>query len=77
MVVNLLPEVTIIPREFATNQDPLDVEDFFVKSRDMRVFVLNMYVDFAKRILCEVSIIALRNDDVTAFCSDTFFTRSF
>ncbi|CAI8032232.1 Gamma-aminobutyric acid type B receptor subunit 2 [Geodia barretti] len=53
VVKKLLPEVSIVTREFTTDRDPLAVEDFFVKSRDMRVFVLNMYVDFAKKILCE------------------------
>jgi gamma-aminobutyric acid type B receptor len=53
VVVGLLPEVDIIVREFGTYSDPLNTEDFFVKSRDMRVFVINMYANHARRILCE------------------------
>ena len=58
MVVGLLPEVDIVVRDFDTTDDPLEVDDLFVDSQDMRVFVLNMYVNHAKNILCEVGIYA-------------------
>ena len=55
-MIKLLPEVNIVTREFASNSDAFAVEDFFVESLDMRVFVLNMYVNHARLVLCEVSI---------------------
>ena len=55
VVTGLLPDVDITIREFATKENPLDVEDLFVEGVDMRVFVLNMYGNHAKTILCEVS----------------------
>ena len=59
MVIDLLPEVNIVKREFATVSYPLDVPDLFVEELDMRVFVINMYVDHARTILCEVSYIII------------------
>ena len=47
-MIKLLPEVNIVTREFASNSDAFAVEDFFVESLDMRVFVLNMYVNHAR-----------------------------
>ena len=55
MVVDLLPDVDIVTIEFASSADPLEIDNLFVEDKDMRVFVINMYVDHAKRILCEVS----------------------
>ena len=55
MIIGLLPDVDIVVREFASTDDALKVEDLFVKDRDMRIFVLNMYVNHARRILCQVS----------------------
>ena len=55
VVTGLLPDVDISIREFATKENPLDVEDLFVEGVDMRVFVLNMYRNHAKTILCAVS----------------------
>ena len=56
LVIHLLPEVNFVTREFASDKNPLKTGDFFVNSLDMRVFVLNMYVDHARTILCEVGI---------------------
>lgn len=54
--MNLLPGV-IVTREFTTATNPLDVEDLFMEHLDMRVFVINVYVDHAISILCEVRLI--------------------
>ena len=56
-IKQLIPQVNIVSREFASDSNPLDTEDLFVRSLDMRVFVLNMYVHHARRILCEVGIV--------------------
>ena len=58
MVIDMLPDVDVTVREFGTFENPLRVDDFFVASKDNRVFVLNMYVDHAKRVLCEVSMMS-------------------
>ena len=50
-------DVNIVTREFATHSHPLDMDDLFVEDLDMRVFVLNMYVDHARHIICEVRIV--------------------
>ena len=55
MIIGLLPDVNIVVREFPSDGDILKVDDLFVKHLDMRIFVLNMYVNHARRILCEVS----------------------
>ena len=59
MITGLLPDVNIVVREFPSDSDVLKVDDLFVKHLDMRIFVLNMYVNHAKRILCKVSIMMM------------------
>jgi gamma-aminobutyric acid type B receptor len=53
VVTALLPKVDIVIRHFGTLDNPLKVDDLYVETQDMRVFVLNMYVNHAKTILCD------------------------
>ena len=48
--------VKVDKREFRSDRGPSSVDDLFVKDRDMRVFVLNMYSLFASQVLCQVSV---------------------
>lgn len=68
MIIGLLPEVNIVVREFASTDNPLQVEDLFVESLDMRIFVLNMYANHARRILCEVSNVMIGVSTLESFC---------
>ena len=47
--------VRVETREFDSSRGPGAIKDVFVKERDMRVFVLNMYPLFAGQVLCQVS----------------------
>ena len=49
--------VTIEKREFGTFEDPLSLEeDLFFSDQDIRVFMLNMYSDHARSVLCQVCV---------------------
>ena len=47
--------IRVETREFESSRGPGAVEDIFVKERDIRVFILNMYSLFASQVLCQVS----------------------
>ena len=50
-------DINIITREFETSANPLDVDNLFVEDLDMRVFVMNTYIDHARTIICKVNTV--------------------
>ena len=51
--------ITVEKRQFQSSHGPKAVEDIFVREKDMRVFILNMYSPFASQVLCKVRAMSM------------------